>query len=226
MCGRFAAGPRTWAELYELHRGFLDSLGELSEDATSLRESYNIKPTQDVGMLHPASDGLHLIQARWWFVPHWFKDAAPEWKATTFNAKIETANEKPTFRDAWRHARCLIPANGYYEWTGPKGQKQPWYITPKMNEPGFFFAGLWSRLRDGTSTCAILTRPAAQEIEELHPRMPVILKGEELAGWLSYAHTDTDTIAELGTGWQFQAHKVRRFGMKEDGPDLIAPWDG
>ena len=153
--------------------------------------------------------------ARWWFVPHWHKGGVKDWKATTFNAKIETAHEKPTFRTAWQHNRCIIPATGYYEWTGPKGSKQPHYITVEQNVPVFFFAGLYSTLRDGTQTTTILTQDAAPEIAELHHRMPVVLPADQIEPWMGCEDGDY--------GWSggFKHHAVKPFGIKDDGENLL-----
>ena len=158
MCGRFvdpnlrSAGLDTsWLKINPLPRRF------------------NVKPTNDVLIL--AKQPLEAMIARWWLVPSWFEGAeAKEWKATTFNARIEDARDKPTFRRVWRHGRCLIPAAGYYEWTGEKGRKQPHVILPAGNEETLFFAGLASRWRD-LLTCTILTRAANQTTADLHPEL-------------------------------------------------------
>lgn len=225
MCGRFIAGDYTWAELFAL-MSLLD-LGEPVEqpDAREVRASYNIKPTQNVAVVCLDGAGPALTSARWWFVPHWHKGKVKDWKATTFNAKVETAFEKPTFRTAWRDGRCLIPANGYYEWTGERGRKQPHWIGLDTNAAAFFFAGLMSQLPDGTRTCTILTRPAAPQIAHLHPRMPVILSAQEQASWLRGLADDETVIADFGTGWEgrYRTHSVRRFGIEEDGPELAEP---
>ena len=219
MCGRLIAGPHKWAELYALLQGFLDGL-VVDPDAIPPVGGYNVKPTQQIAMVKMNRAGLLLTTARWWFVPHWHKGDVKSWKATTFNAKIETAAEKPTFRSAWTSGRCLIPAQGYYEWTGQKGQKQPWYIAPQSNLPLFFFAGLQSRTSDGTETCTILTRSALGQTQHLHPRSPVMLATEDIQPWLA-----GEDIPQLGGTWdgRLQHHTVRRFGQHDDGPDLIEP---
>jgi len=178
--------------------------------------SYNIKPTQSVQMAYSGPNGLQADVARWWFVPHWHKGDVKDWKATTFNARMETAHEKPVFRTAWKSQRCVIPASGYYEWTGEKGKKQPWVISVEQNAPVFFFAGLYSTLQDGTKTCTIVTREAEASIKELHHRMPVILTADQLEPWMNCEANDS-----VGLGWAFNFHKVARFGIKDDGPQLI-----
>ncbi|MGL4279589.1 MAG: SOS response-associated peptidase [Albidovulum sp.] len=221
MCGRFTSG-KTQAELLAVIEGFLEGPFRVDDAAPEARPSWNIKPTEQVRILGMRGGEGVLTTARWWFVPHWHKGAAGDWKATTFNAKIETAGDLPTFRTAWASGRCLIPATGYFEWTGTKGAKQPWFVRVRTNQPLFWFAGLASRLTDGLRTCTILTRPALPEIADLHPRMPVILAGDEAKGWLAGGAVDPAT---LGSDWQgrIDRHRVRRFGIPDDGPELNEP---
>jgi len=214
MCGRFVLSDASWA-------GYHAALSIIQPIPTAI--SFNIKPTQEIPIAYIQDDVSRASVARWWFVPHWFRGDVKEWKQTTFNARIETAHEKPTFRTAWRQNRCVIPASGYYEWTGPKGNKTPHFIHLEQNAPVFFFAGLWSRLSDGAETCAIVTRAADPQIADLHDRMPVILTAEELERWLKFSDDDQQVIASYGTGWsgKYRTYPVRPFGIKEDGPDLI-----
>ncbi|OYX44334.1 MAG: hypothetical protein B7Z02_06180 [Rhodobacterales bacterium 32-67-9] len=214
MCGRFILGDGTWAEYH-------DSLSVIRDARGSV--SYNIKPTQTISLALRDGDNLVAASARWWFVPHWFRGAAAEWKATTFNARIESAAEKPVFRTAWAAHRCLIPASGYYEWTGEKGRKQPWFVSVEQNAPVLFFAGLCAARPDGSLTAAILTRAADPQIAHLHPRMPVILTGEEMMPWLDRTMPDAEAIDRLGTGraGRYITRRVRPFGIADDGPELI-----
>lgn len=214
MCGRFMIGDENWAD----YHGALSIL----RGATA-KVRYNIKPTEEISLAVETRDGLVAATARWWFVPGWFKSEPKDWKATTFNARIESAAEKPVFRSAWQHGRCVIPASGYYEWTGEKGRKQPWFVTVEQNAPVFLFAGLFAARPDGSLTAAILTRAAAPEIAHLHPRMPVILSDAEIAPWLGHEGADGETIETLGTGWagRYAVRRVRPFGIADDGPDLI-----
>lgn len=226
MCGRIvAAEGMTWADLNAILRGFLDTAtkSRRDEDAPPAVRGYNVKPTQQVEIAYLDGDTMVSSTARWWFVPHWFRGDMKQWKATTFNARIEEAAEKPTFRVAWKSGRCLIPANGYYEWTGPKNNRLPSFIAPLTNEPAFFFAGLTSRMHDGRQTCAIATREADPGIAHIHSRMPVILRGNEIENWLRGAAPDDVVREHYGTGWNFRAYRVRKFGRDDDGPDLISP---
>ncbi|NDW52883.1 SOS response-associated peptidase [Aliiroseovarius sp. PrR006] len=227
MCGRLIAGEMTQAQMAAIIEGFIYPSRSvvIASDAPPAATGYNVKPTQQVNILFPQGGNLIASTARWWLVPHWFKGPAEEWKATTFNAKIETAHEKPTFREAWYHARCVIPALGYYEWSGPKSDRQPNYISLQQNDPLTLFAGLRSTLADGCETCTILTRPALPEIHDLHPRMPVLLSADEAAQWMDHSAPDEEIRAAFGTHWtgRFQTHQVAKFGMKDDGPRLIEP---
>ncbi len=208
MCGRFAQAKLDWLSYFEL-------FGDI--ELPDIPVSFNVKPTQDIAMAYLNDGEMVTSPARWWFVPHWHKGSVKDWKATTFNAKIETAYEKPTFRTAWRHNRCVIPATGYYEWIGLKGKKQPHYITIGQNVPVFFFAGLYSTLGDGIQTATIMTKDAAPEIAELHYRMPVILLADQIESWLACEN------GEFGLQSGFKHHAIASFGVSDDGADLIIP---
>jgi putative SOS response-associated peptidase YedK len=226
MCGRLVGGILTQAQMLEIMEGYLNGAGSMTLPETpDLPPRWNIKPTAPVNISYLRSGTIIGAVARWWFVPHWHRKPAAEWKATTFNAKIETAHEKPTFRTAWEIGRCEVPALGYNEWTGPKSHRQPWFIGVNSNRPAVFFAGLHSRLEDGSRTCAILTRPAPAQLAEIHPRAPVILTGNEVGPWVSGEIGTQEAIDSLGTGWegQFRFHRVARFGRDDEGPELIEP---
>lgn len=215
MCGRFILGDASWAEYHDALTVIRGASGHVS---------FNIKPTQTVSLARFVDGKLTAGQARWWFVPDWFKGSPGEWKATTFNARIETAASKPVFRRAWKQGRCILPASGYYEWAGEKQARRPWFIGLTQNKPVFFFAGLCATRADGGLTCAILTRDADPELRHLHPRMPVMLTGAELLPWLTGDIGD-NALANLGTGWSgcYRATPVRPFGRDDDGPELIEP---
>lgn len=190
------------------------------------RPSFNIKPTQTVHMAYKRDGELTASLARWWLVPSWHKGDPKGWKSTTFNARIETAHEKNTFRNSWKSKRCIIPATGYYEWTGPKGNKQPHYISIEQNVPVFFFAGLYSVINDGEGVIAtntIVTREAPPEIAHLHHRAPVILKSDQLVPWMKCEIGTKEAIDSLGLGHTFKHHEVQKFGIKDDDPEMIMP---
>ena len=218
MCGRFVLGDSNWAQYH-------DALSLV--DGAKQDISYNIKPTQSVALAFISEGRIKADHARWWFVPHWHKGKVTDWKATTFNARIESAATKPSFRAPWKAGRCIIPASGYYEWTGEKGKKTPWFISPQSNVPIFFFAGLYSRLTDGLMSCSILTRSALSDIQHIHPRTPVMLSADEILPWLNHSASDDEVIDTFGTSWdgRMTYHKVHPFGVKDEGPELIKPAD-
>lgn len=207
MCGRFVDPNLRGTEV------------ELSQTRIApFPRRYNVKPTQTVLIL--LGEAHEPALARWWLIPSWFKGADPkDWKATTFNARIEDAAEKPTFRGAWKHGRCLIPMGGYYEWTGEKGAKQPHFIRSAGNEETLWAAGLTSRWQD-MLTCTMMTRAANDTVNDVHTRMPVMLNADERDAWLH----GSDNL-DLGVDIKLKHWPVRRFGIQYDGEDLIEPID-
>ena len=147
---------------------------------------YNIAPTQPVLIVRNSlRQERELVLVRWGLIPSWVKD--PNDFATLINARAETATVKPSFRAAMRHRRCLVPANGFYEWTGPKGAKQPHLVRPRdggvMAMAGIFEHWLGA---DGSEieTMAILTVAANETMRPIHDRMPAILPPEAFELWL------------------------------------------
>ena len=181
---------------------------------------FNVKPTETVVIL--AKTPLIAMEARWGLVPSWFDCASPkDWRAATFNARIEDARDKPTFRQVWRYGRCLVPVGGFYEWSGPKGARQPHFFRPGGNEANLYLAGLASRWGD-LLTCTIMTRAATGAMGGLHDRMPVILNADEREAWLG----STDDLEGLGAGAMLAHHPVAPFGLRDDGPELIEAMEG
>ncbi|MEM7216676.1 MAG: SOS response-associated peptidase, partial [Pseudomonadota bacterium] len=188
MCGRFIL-QGGWAELHDMF-----NLIRPEDKGRNVPPRYNIAPTQDVLFIHNRDGDRILNEGRWWLVPWWAKEL-PKW--TLFNARSEDVHKKNSFRDAFKSKRCLIPADGYYEWTKNEedGKKDPHCITLPDWEP-FAFAGLWAHNDNlGVTSCTILTAAAAPEIEHLHHRMPIILKQSEFDTWL-----DEDTDVETARG--------------------------
>lgn len=175
MCGRYT-NHLSWTEIVELYE--LTDAGP----ALNLAPRLNIAPTQDVPFVAVEEGRRVLKMGRWWLVPHWSKELP---KYAMFNARSEDAAKKPAFRDAFKHKRCLIPATGYYEWTkGEDGGKDPHLIRLPGGQ-AFSFAGLWAHNAQlNITSCTILTTKAADEIAELHHRMPIILKPAVYGEWL------------------------------------------
>lgn len=129
-----------------------------------------------------------LVSMRWGLIPYWWKKPLKELPAS-FNARAETVDEKPMFRDAFKRRRCIIPASGFYEWTGPKTDRQPHLFTAADGSPVLAFAGLWERWRDPTTreevlSCTMIVSDASAWIGRYHDRMPVILSPKDFDAWL------------------------------------------
>ncbi|TNE38736.1 MAG: SOS response-associated peptidase [Alphaproteobacteria bacterium] len=179
MCGRYTLTSP--AEVLRNLFGF--------PERPNLQACYNIAPTTSIAAVRKtAADGeRHFFSAHWGLIPPFAKSA--DIGVKMINARSETVTEKPSFRAAFKSRRCLIPANGFYEWEkkGPK-EKQPWLIG--LNEaPLFAFAGLWEEWQgpqgEQVRSCTILTTTAAESIRFIHPRMPVILDPENYDDWLN-----------------------------------------
>lgn len=173
MCGRFTlkASPKVVADLFRL------------ESLPLFEPRYNIAPTQTVlaARGHPRHEAVKL---RWGLVPSWSKDTSAQ--ARMINARAETVAEKPAFRGPFRRRRCLVLADGYYEWKAIGKAKQPFYFHLE-NETPFAFAGLWDSWNRGPEpleTCTILTTAAAGAVTQIHDRMPVILDAAQQVVWL------------------------------------------
>ncbi|TRD13988.1 SOS response-associated peptidase [Palleronia caenipelagi] len=207
MCGRFV-DPN-------LRSAGLDTSWIDAAPFGNWRQRFNVAPTSSVILL--GGPERKPLLARWWLIPSWHDGTMADWKATTFNARIEDAALKPSFRQVWRTGRCLIPMRGYYEWTGPKGAKQPHFIQSAGNTETLFAAGLASRWQD-LLTCTMMTRAANDDVAAIHHRMPVLLDLEEQEAWLSGSE-DPD----LGQSARLSHHPVAPFGSRDDGPDLIEP---
>jgi putative SOS response-associated peptidase YedK len=160
---------------------------------------YNIAPTQPVLIVRNSlRHEREAVLVRWGLIPSWVKD--PRFFTTLINARAETAREKPSFRASMRHRRCLVPTDGFYEWTGEKGAKQPHLIRPKGG--GLMaMAGIWEHWlgADGSEleTMAILTVAANRTMRPIHDRMPVILGPDAFEPWLDCRSGSAEAIAQL-----------------------------
>ncbi len=179
MCGRFALATdkKILAMLYDL---------DLRADF-ELRPRYNIAPSQKVLTLRlsPENGEKELNELKWGFVPFWADD--PAIGNRMINARAETAAEKPSFRNALKKRRLLVPASGFYEWKSEDGNKQPFFIYRRDEKP-FSFAGLWERWDKGSDpleSFTILTTEPNSLLSDLHNRMPVIIRAEDYSAWLN-----------------------------------------
>jgi len=160
--------------------------------------SYNIAPTQPVQAV-VQNGGNVLVRFNWGLVPFWAKD--PSIGSRMINARVETVADKPSFRHAFRKRRCLIVGDGFYEWKGEKGRKQPWFITLPSGGP-FGFAGLWEtwkKSEDHTPyrSCTILTADASQLLRPIHHRMPVILQPKGWNAWLDPSNQSVTRLQQI-----------------------------
>lgn len=181
MCGRFT-NEMTWGEIHALYK-LSDEMHPMP--TSNMEPRYNIAPTQNVDFVHLDRAGnLEFNRGRWWLVPFFAKELP---KAAMFNARIETVDTSGAFREGFKSRRCLIPADGYFEWTvnGEDGKKDPWLLQLPGGD-GFSFAGIWAHNDNlGVTSCTIITAPAVPEIEQIHTRMPVILDPASYERWLS-----------------------------------------
>lgn len=243
MCGRYvspdeAAIERAW------HVG-RDNSYPLAGSATASQFAttrFNTSPTTDIPILcaNPAG-GMRIATARWGLIPVWWKNEAPP--TFSFNARLEEAAGKPMWRHPLRHSRCLVPAEGWYEWearerpdpkTGkPKVFKQPHYLR-RRDRRLFCFAGLlsaWTTPEQDAPklSCAILTRAALGPVAEVHDRMPVILDDRAFAQWLDTSRKTVEqveqTIGEYALVEEFEHFSVSTAvnSSRSQGPQLIEP---
>lgn len=221
MCGRYTlATPDPSA----LRARF--GLGE----GVEIRRRFNVAPGDDVVTVTTDKEGAPRGDTlRWGLVPHWAHDPATGYKM--INARAETISERPAYRDAFRRFRCLVVADGFYEWERRPGRpKQPWWITRADGEP-FAFAGLWAIWHGPGDTvlrtCTIVTTRASRSLRDLHDRMPVILPPQAEAAWLDPGTTERD-LEGLLVPWPDESTAARRVGTavndaRHDGPDCLAP---
>jgi putative SOS response-associated peptidase YedK len=159
---------------------------------------YNVAPTQPVPIVRLAEGKRQFALARWGFIPGWVKD--PKTVSLLINARAESALDKPAFRNAMRRRRCLIPADGFYEWRESGGRKQVFFVRRKDGSP-FAFAGLWETWSgpngEELDTAAIVTTLANRTLSFIHGRMPAILPPEAFDLWLDCAKVDAPTAAAL-----------------------------
>jgi putative SOS response-associated peptidase YedK len=188
MCGRFTQAY-TWSEIVAAMR-------LLGAPPSNLQPHYNVAPTEMVDVIVDRGAGRELVSMRWGLIPSFWR---PDPKApgkpfswATFNARSEEVETKGSFKGAWRaKRRCIIPASGFYEWTGEKKDRQPHYFT-RSDGALIGFAGLWDRWRDpktgeDTLSCTILIHQPSRWMSQFHDRMPAILEEKDFDAWLSGA---------------------------------------
>ena len=177
MCGRFVLETplKATAEIFN---------AQIAESLVAV-PNFNICPSENISVLVSNSGKRKFGQMRWGFVPHWYKSVADG--PLLFNARAETLAKKPAFRDACRRRRCLIPADGFYEWKKTVGSKSKPFYVRRSDRQQMIFAGIWQFSGDSEDripTCTIITVPASQQISGIHNRMPLLIDPSDWAGWL------------------------------------------
>ncbi len=213
MCGRYAT-TRSSVDLAELFDALDETEGGVVVD-------YNVAPTDPVPIVRPAAHAARVLRvARWGLVPHWAGDARGA--ARMINARAETVAASSAYGPAFADRRCLVPADGWYEWAPGATGKQAYFMTSRAGAV-LAFAGLYARWQDRL-TCSVITTAALGELAGVHDRMPLLLPRERWARWLG----GTDPAALLTPDEDYlDAIEIRPVGpavgdVRNDGPDLTA----
>ncbi len=225
MCGRFSMA---------IDSDDLRTALALGAIPTDWRKRYNIAPSQDVGVvIDPEERNVEWM--RWGLVPFWAKD--PEIGNRMINARAETIMEKPSFKQSFQKRRCLIPADGFFEWKKPTGSEKssrPFYYSHKDGGP-FFLAGLWDswspkekgkQTSEALKTFTIITCPANSLVSQVHDRMPVVLTGDQAWNWLEWDNEAAlASLLKPASEDLLNAHEVSRAVNKpeNDSSDCITP---
>jgi putative SOS response-associated peptidase YedK len=230
MCGRFTLRTPT-PVLIETFR-----ISHVSDDANDLLPRYNVAPTQQVAVVRSDDAARReLMNMRWGLVPFWAKDVAIGNRM--INARCETVADKPAFRAAFRQRRCLVVADGYYEWKKIGSKKQPYWIRMEDERP-FGMAGLWETWREPQDTddrqrtqpllsCTVITTDANDLTRDLHDRMPVLLEPDAWDLWLDATVEEVDAVQALLRPLESDAMKIEPVSTfvnnaRHEGPECVA----
>jgi len=188
MCGRYTltSAPEAIRALFRF------------EEQPNFPPRYNIAPTQPIPIVRLVNGKRQFALVRWGLLPSWVKD--PKAFSLIINARGESVLDKPAFRAAMKYRRCLIPADGFYEWQRGGVRKRPYYVRAKNGRP-LAYAGLWETWMgpngEELETAAIVTTDANATLAPIHERMPVVVPPEAFDLWLNCAHVDAETAAAL-----------------------------
>lgn len=222
MCGRFVqySHPEIYAEQFDL------------DQVCEATPRYNVAPSQSVLAIRQSKSGnRQLVPLRWGLVPNWSK--GPDSRYSMINARAETVRTKPAYRNAFKHRRCLIPAEGFYEWHQTAAGKQPYLIRRQDAEP-FAMAGLWESWHgeDGEplDSCSIIVTEANAIVRSIHDRMPAILAAIDFAAWLDPENKDAEGLSELlrpaiPDQWTLVPVSKRVNNSRNEGPELLQSID-
>lgn len=223
MCGRYTLSKAENLKMMLREAGFI--FDEFSQ--TALLPRFNVAPSQQIPVILDVAPRT-VTAARWGLIPSWAKDE--KIGNSLANARADSVAEKPAFRSAFRHRRCWVPADGFYEWQkGPMG-KQPYRFTMKDGAP-FFFAGLWEvwQKPEGSEirSVTLITTEPNEVTQPVHDRMPVILTRENRGAWLN-PETSTDTLKQMLVPYPGDLMKAEPVSSavnsaRYDGPELIRP---
>jgi putative SOS response-associated peptidase YedK len=224
MCGRFTltADPETLQQIFALGNSSQTSLAALAEH----HARYNIAPSQPVAAITASlEEGRRFEYFQWGLIPSWAKDAKIGYKM--INARAETLAEKPSFRTALKRRRCLILADGFYEWQRAGGAKIPMYIQLKTGEP-FAFAGLYEFWKPPESeelikSCTLITTTPNSLMEKIHDRMPVILQPQVYADWLAPGDQPAEAMLALLKPYAAAQMKATQVSPRVNNPRLESP---
>jgi putative SOS response-associated peptidase YedK len=182
MCGRFTT-RMTWAEIVALYRLTMEA------PPHNMPPRYNVCPTDPVDVVRESDGRRELVPMRWGLVPRWWSKTLKDVRMATFNARAETVETKPFFRDAFKRNRCLIPMSGYYEWQDTPAGKQPYYFTARDGSPILTAAGLWDSWKNPETgqpllSCTMIITEPNSFVATVHDRMPVLLTEKQFEPWL------------------------------------------
>lgn len=216
MCGRYASSRGA-----DHLAGYFDVEEPPEEE---LAPSYNVAPTDPVYAVLQRSTGRLLKVCRWGLVPSWATD--PKVGARFINARQETLADKPAFRAAYQRRRCLVPADGYYEWKAEGKAKQPWYLTAQDRSP-LAMAGLYEVWNRELWTVTVVTTSAPDELGEIHDRTPLLVPREAWGRWLDPAVPDPGDLLVPGVPGVLDAWPVSKDvgNVRNNRPDLVVPVD-
>ncbi len=214
MCGRYTI--HTQPDELADHFGF--------QDRAELSPRYNVAPTQDVPTVVVVTGDRKCILMRWGLIPHWADDE--KIGNRMINARAETIDKKPAFREPFQNHRCLVMADGFYEWQKGDAGKRPYYITRKDGAP-FAFAGLWDHWSspdaEGIKSCTIITTDANELIAPLHNRMPVIISTQDYGIWLDTDIADTGRLKHMLGPYPSEELKAYPVGKTVNSPAHETP---
>ena len=191
MCGRFS--------IHTPESRIREAFNLEHTEPLGLQSRYNIVPSQQIPIIRVKETSREMVLAQWGLVPHWSTE--PKTRYSTINARIESVAEKPTYRTPFKRRRCLIPADGFYEWKQAAGNKVPCHIHMKNSEV-FAFAGLWDHWEGegkALDSCTIIVMPSNAIMKPIHERMPAIIAPAHYDYWLDSGVTDKQEIMQYLT---------------------------